>query len=111
MAKRFKVLCICEHGNVRSVALAYLIKTIYGHDALACGMRETGDDTKSMLLKWAEIVIVLDEQISLDLMKWKDEHKCHRPQYLLDVGPDVWHDARHQELQHKLLKELNALDL
>lgn len=84
-----RILCICEHGNVRSVALAYLIKTIYGHEAIAIGRKITSPETMRMLEKWADGVIEVDKL----------------------VGPDVWHDPFHHNLQHKLLKRLKGLDL
>ena len=55
-----KILTVCEHGNVRSVALAYLLKVIYGYDVLAIGMKETGIETQNMLFTWADTIIFLE---------------------------------------------------
>lgn len=84
-----KVLCVCEYGNIRSVALAYLIKTIYRYEAIAVGRKNVSKDTMEVLEAWADKVI--------DVTKL--------------VGEDVWHDPFHQELQHKLLKKLKGLNL
>lgn len=84
-----KVLCICEHGNVRSVALAYLIKTIYGHEAIAVGHKNVSKDTMDMLMMWADK--------SIDVTKL--------------VGEDIWYDPFNRNLQHKLLKKLKSLKL
>lgn len=56
-----KVLCIGRKGDVRSVALAWLLKS-KGHDAIAVGMRCMGRDTRKMLLDWSELIIVLHEK-------------------------------------------------
>lgn len=84
-----KVLCVCEHGNVRSVALAYLIKTIYKHEAIAVGEEDTSPETMEMLGNWADKVIYVPDL----------------------VGEDVWHDPFNHNLQHKLLKVIGDLDL
>lgn len=84
-----KVLCVCEYGNVRSVALAYLIKTIYGHETIAIGAKNTSDKTRQMMYEWADRVIYVPDL----------------------VGKDVWHDPFHHNLQHKLLKKLKELGL
>lgn len=107
-----KILCICEHGNVRSVALAYLLKTIYGYDVLACGVRETSEQTKGMLYQWADKIIFLDRELQdYKLLKNSKTSGYKNKLYCLDVGPDIWHDANAQELHHKLLKGLKTLDL
>lgn len=84
-----KILCICDHGNVRSVALAYLIKTIYKHETIAVGDKNITPKTMKMLKEWADLII--------------DARSI--------VGEDIWHDPFAQELQHKLLRELNKFDL
>lgn len=103
-----KILCICEHGNVRSVALAYLLKTIYGYDVLNCGLRENSEDTRKMLYEWADKIIALDK----DIFIFVDRESEHLNKlYLLDVGKDIWFNPRDPELQHKLLKKLKSLNL
>ena len=103
-----KILCVCEHGNVRSVALAYLLKTIYGYDVLACGVRETSDETKKMLWNWADKVIALQDGLLEQMPRTTEDFKKG---YVLDVGDDIWHDPYAQELIHKCLKGLKTLDL
>ena len=103
-----RILTICEHGNVRSVALAYLLKTIYGYDVLACGVRETSEETREMLFTWADKIIVLDKKLiipNFQLLHFSEKV------IILDVGEDIWHDPYAQELIHKLLKGLKTLDL
>ena len=50
-----------RQGNSRSVALAYLLKG-KGHDAIACGMRRMGRDTRKMLLDWADLIVLLHQK-------------------------------------------------
>lgn len=105
-----KILCICRNGNVRSVALAYLIKTIYGHDALACGIKKIGPDTKRMLFDWADKVFVLDKELLPEVMKDRTS-KFGRKVRVVHVGDDHWFNPKDQELLHNLYKQLNNLGL
>lgn len=102
-----KVLCVCEHGNVRSVALAYLIKTIYKHEAIAVGFKDLSKESFSMLTDWADKIVALTEEAlpSLDTINIISKTD------ILNVGEDIWHDPFAQELQHKLLKNLKSLNL
>lgn len=100
-----KILCICEHGNVRSVALRYLLETIYGYDALAMGMKDNSEETKQLLYQWADKIIFLDSRLMINLPVSINQ-KIH----LIDVGSDVWHNSQAQELHHKILKQLKKLD-
>ena len=49
-----KYLCVCRHGNVRSVALAYQIKTIFAQEAIAVGYKDLSVNTMAMLAHWAD---------------------------------------------------------
>lgn len=106
---KLRILCCCEHGNVRSVALAYLIKTIYSYDVIACGMKANSKETLELLFQWADKVIFLDrnlipEKTWLNKFNGKDIR-------IADVGSDIWHNSKAEELNHKLLKQLKSLDL
>lgn len=70
-----KFLCICDGGNVRSVALAKKLKEA-GYEAIAIGMDHIDKETLSMLTKWADRVV--------DVRK--------------HIKEDKWHDARNPEL-------------
>lgn len=109
MEKRLKILTICNHGNIRSVALAYLIKSIYGHEAIAIGSEDTSKETWDMLLNWADKVIVMDSSVPIEapLYKPRSDDKV----IYLNIGKDIWFDAKHQALLHKLYKKLKELDL
>jgi hypothetical protein len=80
-----KFLCVCEGGVNRSVALAFVLKAIHGHDALATGWRWTSPETMQVLCQWADHIFVMQgefrEKIPAD----------YREKVLVaDVGPDVY---------------------
>lgn len=100
-----KILVLCNHGNVRSVGLAYLIKTIYKHEAIAAGVEDLSADTLLYLAKWADKIITLTPEAMKTMEGYTDKLGN------LYVGEDIWHNPFAQELQHKLLKHLKELDL
>lgn len=102
-----KILVLCNHGNVRSVGLAYLIKTIYGHDVLSAGVEENSENTLEMLMRWADKIICLTKES----LNHASPTVFFEKSAFINVGKDVWHDPFHHNLQHKLLKELKGLDL
>lgn len=86
-----KVLCVCEGGNVRSVALAFLFK-MNGVDAVACGAKWSKPDTVEMLSKWATHILIAEG--------WMKEHipkRFHKKVVDMEIGPDRWGLA-HKEL-------------
>lgn len=54
-----KILVVCARGNSRSVALAWILKDHMNLDAIAMGIRAAADDTKDMLYKWADKIILV----------------------------------------------------
>lgn len=111
-----RVLCVCEHGNIRSVALAYLIKTIYKHEVIAAGYKNLSEESLQGLMQWADVTLALNNEgyeklreIGAKVQPPLDKHT--KLLGLLDVGEDIWHDPFAQALQHKLLKNLKGLNL
>jgi len=78
-----KILTICEHGNSRSVCLAWLLKQKYSKDAIACGICHTLPETFAMLCSWAELIIVTDKRITHPELE-RNKEKVR----IFDVGPD-----------------------
>ena len=91
-----KLLCLCQGGNSRSVALAYLLKFRYGHDALACGWQGNDPPTRNLLYRWADRIFVL-QSIFLQYVPKRYRKKVT----IYDVGPDVWCNGLHPELLEK----------
>lgn len=88
-----KILTCCAGGNVRSVTMAYCLKSGYGHDVLACGLEYNSESTLRMLFAWADLIIVMHD-VLVPLIPVKYEVKA----VLFDVGPDKWGIALHPEL-------------
>lgn len=84
---------MCAGGCVRSVALKYLLKYKYGHEALACGQDANNAETIEMLCNWADYVIVLTKDYEKFVPeKYKSKMLCY------DVGVDRFGYAFHPEL-------------
>ena len=80
-----RILVVCEGGNSRSVAMAYMLKQKYNKDALACGYRWNKQDTMKMLYEWAEKILAMDEKVFNAIpAEYKDKAT------LTDVGRDRW---------------------
>ena len=88
-----KILCLCERGNSRSVALAWLLKDGMGFDALAIGMRAASEETKNMLYQWADKIILVDKDFEDEI---PDEHK--NKLRVWDVGKDRFFGGFSREL-------------
>ena len=92
-----KILCMCQRGNTRSAALAYLLKDFYGHDAIAAGWQSNGFEIRKVLSDWADVVIVMQP----DMVVCVDEPNRNKVR-VLDVGPDTYLHSRDPVLLEKL---------
>jgi hypothetical protein len=98
-----KILCVCEHGNVRSVALAYLLKTLFNQEAIAVGIRDVSDNTMAMLEKWSDYVVFVNKDVA-----YMSKVNLDREDVIVfNVGKDIWFTPKHEELVHKLYRELS----
>lgn len=90
-----KILCICQAGNCRSVALAWRLKDPeFNCDALACGAGITAPGTIDMLCNWAEVIVVMQPAFALVVPR------IHASKVkTCDVGPDRWVNPSHPEIQ------------
>ena len=88
-----KILCVCEGGNVRSVACAYLLKYMHCQDALAVSFAKNSPATILMLVEWADKIIVMQREMEA-IVPFR-----HKPKVsVYDVGPDKWGNAFHPQL-------------
>lgn len=96
-----RILTICARGNSRSVILGWLLKDHLGHDAIAMGIESNSEETKRMLYRWAEKIILVDKtffsQIPDDI-----KHKVK----IWDVGGDRFFQP-HPDLVNIYLEYLN----
>lgn len=101
-----KVLTMCQGGNVRSVALGYLLKYFGGHDAVACSWEKNSPQTILMLCQWADKICVLQEEFKVYIPKrfWR------RKLVVVDVGPDRWGNSLHPELVMILAQKVDGVE-
>jgi predicted protein tyrosine phosphatase len=95
-----KALSICQGGNSRSVALAYLLKYWYDVDALACSWEKNTSETMAMLCDWAETIFVMQPEFR----EFVPEQYRGKIQ-VIDVGEDRWFNGMDPDLL-KLCGEL-----
>ena len=88
-----KILCVCEGGNVRSVACAYLFKYQIGYDALAASWKRNSLGTLMMLYNWADRIIIMQPEFREKVIP-----TCYHKITVYDVGPDRWGSALHPDL-------------
>lgn len=86
-----KILCVCEGGNVRSVALAFLFK-LNGVDTLSCGVTGNTLKTSTMLYRWADNILIAEAWM-LDRIPAQFRKKVTD----MEIGPDRW-GLTHKEL-------------
>jgi hypothetical protein len=88
-----RILVACRGGNVRSVAVAFLLKYKYSCDALAASFEKNDALTLALLMEWAETVIVTEgEHVRLVKEAYRDKVQ------LVDIGPDRWANPFDHEL-------------
>ena len=80
-----KILCICERGNSRSPTLGWILKDRMGHDVIAMGIRANSNETKQMLYKWAERIILVDKDFLPEIPQ-----EFHEKVKVWDVGKDIY---------------------
>src|SRR3990167_1193259 len=88
-----KWLCVCEGGNVRSVAMAKELKQRYHQDALAVGIRKNDQANVAMLCAWADVIVLMQPEFGYKLIR-----SMRRKVRVVDVGVDRYHTATHPEL-------------
>ncbi len=52
------ILCVCEHGNNRSVTMAHILKYTDNFETLTAGLAYHTPETLKMLFDWAEVIVV-----------------------------------------------------
>ena len=98
-----KILCICERGNSRSVALAWILKDGMNQEAIAVGLRTMGQETKDLLFRWADRIILVDKRLEFEIPE-EFRHKTK----VWDVGPDRYFRGFEPELLDMYQHYLNT---
>jgi galactitol-specific phosphotransferase system IIB component len=96
-----KILTVCSHGNIRSVALAYILKTLFNHEVIAVGEKRVVDSTMEILSDWADMIVKFTP--GSGAISGRNIKKIIH----FDIEEDIWHDAHAQGLTHRLYKELS----
>lgn len=96
------ILCICEHGNNRSVTMAWLLKYVENFETLTAGLAYHTPETLELLFTWADIITVPEKKL-LDLIpeKWKYKVKFY------DIGEDHYPRPFNKELVDKARRLMN----
>lgn len=79
------ILAVCEHGNNRSVTMAYLLKYVENFETLTAGLSYHTPETLKMLFDWADVIIVPDEKL---LALIPEEYKSKIKFY--NIGEDIY---------------------
>jgi len=94
-----KFLCVCAGGTVRSGALAWSLRYNFSQKRVFQASHDKSpDEDLRVLADWADYIIVLEKQFAPKFEKWKDKIR------VLDVGPDIWLNPLHKDLQ-KIVSE------
>lgn len=96
--KRKKILCVCSAGLVRSAALKDGIFWGWNQmDVINCGVDGNGDDTLDMLYKWADVILVVADNI-LPFIPQEFRSKTK----VVPIGEDEYGNPGSLELKRKV---------
>lgn len=90
---RKHILCVCEHGNNRSVTMAWLLKYVEDFETLTAGLAYHTPETLKMLFEWADVITVPEEKL---LALVPEEYKAKVKFY--NIGPDIYKRPHNPEL-------------
>jgi len=100
------ILCVCQGGNTRSVAMACRLKEKYHlKDVIAIGTRRVSPETFEMMGNWADKIFVVGNEKIVREVPQKFRSKIT----LFDIGRDIWHNPMNKELQEIIRKELEKI--
>lgn len=98
------ILCVCEHGNNRSVTMAWLLKYVSNFETLTAGLAYHTPETLKMLFDWADVITVPEEK----LLAMIPEGYRHKVKFY-NIGPDIYKRPHNPELLAKA-RELMEVD-
>lgn len=80
-----RFLVVCDGGNVRSHALAYILKWDYHQEAIAVGRIYMSDETMRVFSEWADVIVVVQPHMSESIPESE-----HGKVVCWDMGTDKW---------------------
>ncbi len=93
---KMKFLCICEQGNVRSYALARILKHAQ-HEAINIGTQNFTADSIDHFAYWSNYIIVLTNT-------WKTIKPVYAPKIIFtDFTTDKWGTPFSRDLNERLI--------
>ena len=97
-----KILTVCQRGNNRSAALAYILRDERGpNEVLNYGPQGgVNDETINMLCTWANVIMVTTKEVDVP-----EEYRDKR--LFIDVGSDKWGIGFSPDLLALLRQKLN----
>lgn len=98
------ILCVCEHGNNRSVTMAHALKYVENFETLTAGVGYHTPETLKMLYEWADVITVPEEK----LLSYIPEEYKHKIKFY-NVGEDHYPRPFNKDLYTKV-KELMEAD-
>jgi predicted protein tyrosine phosphatase len=96
------ILCICAHGNNRSVTMAHALKYVKNFETLTAGVEYHTPETLKMLYEWADVITVPEDI----LLKYIPEEYKHKIKFY-NVGPDIYPRPFNKVLDEKVRKMMN----
>jgi hypothetical protein len=88
-----RYLCVCDGGNVRSQALAYVLHDLRDQEAIPVGRLRVSPETMTLLCGWADRVVLMQPHMIESIPV---QH--HEKVLVTDVGPDRFGLYVHPEL-------------
>jgi hypothetical protein len=93
-----KFLTVCDGGNVRSHAIAYILKHEYGngkHEAIAIGRVTSSPETIQYMCNWADKIIITMPHMIESIPEGSRDKVL-----VADLGKDIWGVSMPQDLYH-----------
>jgi hypothetical protein len=88
-----KFLCVCDGGNVRSYALAWVLHDQLGQEAIPVGRLRVSPETMKMMCEWADLIVIMQPHMEESILpEFKPKLLC------VDVGVDRYGMWIHPEL-------------
>lgn len=100
-----KYLCVCDGGNVRSHALAYVLHDLQGHEAIPVGRMRVSAETMAMMCAWAERIVLMQPHVMESIPA-----EYHAKVIVTDVGVDRFGIHIHPELFGMVKQAANWLE-
>lgn len=88
-----RYLCVCDGGNVRSYALAMILKMEFNQEAVAIGRLAMSEESIRTFCEWADWVVIMQPHMEESIpAEFKQKLLC------FDVGEDRYGFYVHPEL-------------